>query len=78
MCDKPSPVLKWGGRVKVPAKVAGIAQYLTSKNEIKGTEKNTTVASEDILKSSQGQTKDQIIVKEGVESKLDLLKIKKS
>ena len=70
-CDKPAPVLKRGGGVKVPVKVAGIAQYLTTKNKIKGTEKKTTVASEDILKSSQGQTKDLIIVKEGVESKLD-------
>ena len=55
--------------MKVPANVAGIAKYLTVNNKTKGTEKKTTVPSEDILKQSQGLRKDMIIVKEVVERK---------
>ena len=62
--------------MKVPAKVAGIAKYLTIKNKTKGTEKKTTVPSEDILKPSQGLRKDMIIVKEGVERKTPVRKSK--
>ena len=36
-CDKPAPVLKRGGFLKVPAKVAGIAKYLSIKSKTKGT-----------------------------------------
>ena len=56
--------------MKVPANFASIADYLTvGKNQNKGTEKKTTVPSEDILKQSQGQTMDEIIVKQGVGSR---------